>query len=200
MFDYQSVLKANPNGVLATADGGKVATRVFQYLFSDGNKVYLCFRKKLVCDVCGRKFHHTSNGKPPNKHRAWICGGRDKRTGANCTNLGIPEPTLMKAAAEVLGLEEFNSDVFSEQIESVIVREGRRLTFVFKDGHEVDAQWERRKTVPYSTIGFEKRVGRNICYSKCGKGNMSERRRKKLEKQKEAELNAECASNTGEEA
>jgi uncharacterized pyridoxamine 5'-phosphate oxidase family protein len=42
MFDYQSILKANPNGVLATQDGGKVGTRVFQYLFSDGNKVYFC--------------------------------------------------------------------------------------------------------------------------------------------------------------
>jgi uncharacterized pyridoxamine 5'-phosphate oxidase family protein len=42
MFDYQAVLKENPHGVLATTDGGKVATRVFQYLFSDGNKAYFC--------------------------------------------------------------------------------------------------------------------------------------------------------------
>ncbi|MDR1639208.1 MAG: pyridoxamine 5'-phosphate oxidase family protein [Clostridiales bacterium] len=40
MFDYATVLKENPNGVLATQDGDKVATRVFQYLFSDGNKAY----------------------------------------------------------------------------------------------------------------------------------------------------------------
>jgi len=42
MFDYTAILKENPNGVLATQDGNKVATRVFQYLFSDGNKVYFC--------------------------------------------------------------------------------------------------------------------------------------------------------------
>jgi uncharacterized pyridoxamine 5'-phosphate oxidase family protein len=42
MFDYQAVLQANPNGVLATAADGKVTTRVFQYLFTDGNKVYFC--------------------------------------------------------------------------------------------------------------------------------------------------------------
>jgi uncharacterized pyridoxamine 5'-phosphate oxidase family protein len=41
MIDFAAILKANPNGVLATADGNKVKTRVFQYLFSDGNKVYL---------------------------------------------------------------------------------------------------------------------------------------------------------------
>lgn len=42
MFDYAAVLKANPNGVMATLDQGKAKTRVFQYLFSDGNKAYFC--------------------------------------------------------------------------------------------------------------------------------------------------------------
>jgi len=42
MIDFSKILKANPNGVLATRDGDKVKTRIFQYLFSDGNKVYFC--------------------------------------------------------------------------------------------------------------------------------------------------------------
>lgn len=42
MIDYASILKTNPNGVLATQDGQGVRTRVFQYLFSEGNKVYFC--------------------------------------------------------------------------------------------------------------------------------------------------------------
>ncbi|MDT8718844.1 pyridoxamine 5'-phosphate oxidase family protein [Clostridium sp. 19966] len=42
MFDYASILKENPNGVLATINEGKLATRVFQYLFNDGDKVYFC--------------------------------------------------------------------------------------------------------------------------------------------------------------
>ena len=42
MINFTEILKANPNGVFATQDGNKVKTRVFQYLFSDGNKVYFC--------------------------------------------------------------------------------------------------------------------------------------------------------------
>jgi uncharacterized pyridoxamine 5'-phosphate oxidase family protein len=42
MFDYAMVLKANPNGVLATRSDEGLRTRVFQYLFSDGRKVYFC--------------------------------------------------------------------------------------------------------------------------------------------------------------
>lgn len=42
MIDYTAILKENPNGVMATQAGSKVKTRVFQYLFSEGNKVYFC--------------------------------------------------------------------------------------------------------------------------------------------------------------
>ena len=42
MINYAEILKANPNGVLATQNGQSVGTRVFQYLFADGNKVYFC--------------------------------------------------------------------------------------------------------------------------------------------------------------
>jgi uncharacterized pyridoxamine 5'-phosphate oxidase family protein len=42
MIDYVSVLTENPNGVLATKNGEKLDTRVFQFLFADGNKIYFC--------------------------------------------------------------------------------------------------------------------------------------------------------------
>lgn len=42
MIDYAAILKENPNGVLATQADGKIKTRVFQYLFCDGSKVYFC--------------------------------------------------------------------------------------------------------------------------------------------------------------
>ena len=42
MINFAEILKANPNGVLATQDGNKVKTRVFQYLFADEKKVYFC--------------------------------------------------------------------------------------------------------------------------------------------------------------
>ncbi len=42
MNEFVSVLKANPNGVLATQDGQNVKTRVFQFLFAEENKVYFC--------------------------------------------------------------------------------------------------------------------------------------------------------------
>ena len=42
MIDYEAILRADPNGVLATQDGKEVKTRVFQYLYSIGGKPYFC--------------------------------------------------------------------------------------------------------------------------------------------------------------
>ncbi len=42
MFNFVEKLEANKSGVFATVEKGKVKTRVFQYLFAEGNKVYFC--------------------------------------------------------------------------------------------------------------------------------------------------------------
>ena len=42
MIDYVGILKQSPNGVLATHNGQGVGTRVFQFQFADGNKLYFC--------------------------------------------------------------------------------------------------------------------------------------------------------------
>ena len=42
MIDFAALLKATPNGVLATHDGQGIKTRVFQFLFADGKKAYFC--------------------------------------------------------------------------------------------------------------------------------------------------------------
>ena len=42
MVNLAAILNANPVGVFATQHGAKIKTRVFQYLFADGHKVYFC--------------------------------------------------------------------------------------------------------------------------------------------------------------
>lgn len=42
MFDFAAAYAKSPNGVLATRSGEGIRTRVFQYLFADGRKVYFC--------------------------------------------------------------------------------------------------------------------------------------------------------------
>ena len=42
MIDFSSFLKENLNGIFTTVEDGKPKSRVFQFLFADGKKVYFC--------------------------------------------------------------------------------------------------------------------------------------------------------------
>lgn len=42
MIDFSSFLKENLNGIFTTVEDGKPKSRAFQFLFSDGKKVYFC--------------------------------------------------------------------------------------------------------------------------------------------------------------
>lgn len=42
MKNYQTFLSENPNGTLATVDNGTAKTRIFQFLWADGDKAYFC--------------------------------------------------------------------------------------------------------------------------------------------------------------
>ncbi|MCL2235146.1 MAG: pyridoxamine 5-phosphate oxidase [Defluviitaleaceae bacterium] len=42
MINYAEILAKQPNGVLATLEGQAIKTRVFQFLFAEGNKAYFC--------------------------------------------------------------------------------------------------------------------------------------------------------------
>ncbi len=46
MTDYKEFLKQNPNGTFSTIDGSKIKSRLFQYLWNDGDKIYFCTGNK----------------------------------------------------------------------------------------------------------------------------------------------------------
>jgi hypothetical protein len=63
---------------------------------------------------------------------------------AVCPAKQIPEETLMAVTAEVLGLAEFDEDVFKNKISEIRVPEDNRLAFFFSDGNIVNREWENR--------------------------------------------------------
>lgn len=44
----------------------------------------------------------------------------------------------------MLGITEFDADIFEDKIENIIVPKANRLLFVFKDGHTVKQTWKDR--------------------------------------------------------
>lgn len=109
-----------------------------------------CFTGKIKCCNCGKSFMHnirrnrarftTTYTDEDGMYRTWVCGTR-KQKGSVCGAKEIPDKILRQACAEVLGLDEFDEQVFAERVERIDVPDGGILVFHFYDGTEVVKEW-----------------------------------------------------------
>lgn len=112
-----------------------------------------CFTGKIKCGNCGKSFMHntrknrakftTTYTDEDGMYTTWVCGSRkQKQKGDPCMAKEIPDKILKACCAEVLGLAEFDDEVFAERIERIDVPDGGILVFHFYDGTEVTKEWE----------------------------------------------------------
>jgi hypothetical protein len=99
----------------------------------------VAFHGKIQCVDCGKRYmrcvHHGDK-------YYWICWAHKTKKGHKCNTKLIPEITLMEIVADVLGLEEYDGEVFTQKVERIIAQQGRQLTFVFHDSAEKTIIWE----------------------------------------------------------
>jgi len=100
-----------------------------------------CFTSKIKCGTCGRSYQRSARSrKRDSSYKMWICATR--RKGPGCNNRDIPETTLKKTCADVLGIDELDEDLFKEQIEQIIVPAPNELIFHFYDGKVITQHWK----------------------------------------------------------
>jgi hypothetical protein len=112
-----------------------------------------CFTGKIKCGFCGKSFMHntrknraqftTTYTEEDGMYTTWVCGSRkQKQKGEPCMAKEIPDKILKACCAEVLGLDEFDDEVFAERVERIDVPDGGILVFHFYDGTEVTKEWK----------------------------------------------------------
>ena len=112
-----------------------------------------CFTGKIKCGFCGKSFMHntrknraqftTTYTDEDGMYTTWVCGSRkQKQKGDPCKAKEIPDKILKTCCAEVLGLDEFDDEVFAERVERIDVPDGGILVFHFYDGTEVTKEWK----------------------------------------------------------
>lgn len=100
-----------------------------------------CFTSKIKCGKCGRSYQRSSRSDRHNSNYViWICA--TKKEGSRCNNKDIPEKTLKKICAEILEIDEFDEEIFAEQIDQIIVPAPNELIFHFYDGKVITHHWE----------------------------------------------------------
>lgn len=105
------------------------------------------FSCRIKCGVCGanlkRDTHTVSDG---GKSMFWRCPHA-----ATCKTKSINEDALLSITADVLGLDDFDRDVYEDQILRIINDSGKTVTFHFKDGRAETREFKyKRKMPPWS--------------------------------------------------
>lgn len=97
------------------------------------------FSGVIRCGNCGANYIRIKN----HQYFAWNCGTYKRRGKAACGGLQIREDILERAAADAMGLDEFDPEEFQKRISSVVSRQDHILIFRFLDGTEQQIEWKK---------------------------------------------------------
>jgi len=99
---------------------------------------------KIKCATCGCSFvRNRRNPKTQNQITTehWICTERKKRRATSCGTSEISDTALKTFIASVLGIDEFDDDVFTARIDHIDVTGKDHYTFHYTDGTTSAHTW-----------------------------------------------------------
>lgn len=103
-----------------------------------------CFTSKIKCPICGKSYRRSGKRqrKDPNEvYYIWICRTKSEKGAKFCSAKSIPEKKLKDVCTEVLGLSEFDEDIFSKKVQQITVIGDDTLEFIFTDGTTLTKKW-----------------------------------------------------------
>ena len=114
------------------------------------------FTGKIQCNCCGKNYRRKTTATGV----VWICATYNTKGKKYCpTAKQIPENTLISVCCEVLGISEFDTNIFENQIAKILVPAPNELIFVFHNGHEISANWKDRSRSESWTDEMKKATG-----------------------------------------
>lgn len=103
-----------------------------------------CFTTKIKCAHCGVNFRKQTSKTTMGPVGYWCCSV----AGRPCGTPSLRDDFLRPMAAEVLGLPEFDETVFLERVDQITVDNQKQLTFIMKDGSNVQRVWNVKRQSP----------------------------------------------------
>ena len=142
-----------------------------------GNKALntCCFTGKIKCPHCGCSYMHTVRNARNEEY--WVCGSKKKKKSDHpCPVKGVVNHRVLKSVcAEVLGLPEFNEDIFLEKVDHIEVPLRATLDFYMKDGTSVRREvkstghqdcWTPERRTAKGRLIQERQIGPNsTCFT-----------------------------------
>jgi len=105
------------------------------------------FTGKIRCKFCGVNFqrctkHYKNKNNIKITTKAMQCANKKHGKPCECDTKEIPENILETATAEILGLAEFDANIFIERIKQIVVPSKHTLVYHFNNGKTVTREWK----------------------------------------------------------
>ena len=116
------------------------ARRTEKYCKKEYSKAVYPFTHLLRCANCGRHYRRKTTATGP----VWICSTFNTKGKAACPSKQIPENTLTAVTAEVLGMEQFTTELLRRMVDHIEVQNGNSLIYHMADDSTVTRIWKDR--------------------------------------------------------
>ena len=92
----------------------------------------------ILCECCGQAYVRIKN----HRYFAWKCAAKKTYADRVCPSAQIREDVLQAAAAQALGIDEFDKHAFQSKIAVITAKADRTLIFHFHDGSDSEIKWQ----------------------------------------------------------
>ena len=121
----------------------ELKARADKYCNNKANGNSYPFTGKLRCGICNSIFRRrASSAGTKYKRYIWMCPTFNKQGKAYCRSKQIPETILFDISAEVLGIDQFDENIFESMVDYIDVPLNNILIFHLKGGTEITRTWE----------------------------------------------------------
>jgi DNA invertase Pin-like site-specific DNA recombinase len=118
----------------------ELARRAAKYHSKPKTPTTYPFTGMIVCGRCGKHYRR----KITAKRAVWICTTFNTFGKNACPSQQIPEDILTKETNIVLGISDFDENIFKSKIQQIQVPEANTLIFIFDGGTAVERHWAHK--------------------------------------------------------
>lgn len=108
-----------------------------------------CFSGKIKCESCGKSYVK-SRKRVQAKHSSygdhvtyWHCTSTKKKGGHCAVGGAISDIALRRECAKVLGLPDFDEQIFLDQVDYISIPDRQIMVFHMKDGRTIENHWKK---------------------------------------------------------
>lgn len=114
------------------------------------------FTGKIQCACCGKNYRRKTTATGV----VWICSTYNTKGKKYCPkSKQIPENTLYSVCCEVLGISEFDENLFLSQVQQIMIPAPNQIKFIFHSGNTKTVEWQDRSRSESWTEEMRKKAG-----------------------------------------